>query len=36
VIGDAVLDSRSRAGCGHRTSGNPLPPQAFGAIMNIT
>jgi hypothetical protein len=36
VIGDAVLDSRSRAGCGHGTSGNPLPPQAFGAIMNIT
>jgi hypothetical protein len=36
VIADAVADERTRAACGHSVARNPLPPQAFGAIMNIT
>ena len=36
VIADAVPDWRNRPACGHGTSGKPLPPQAFGAIMNMT
>lgn len=36
VIADAIFNSRSRTGCGHGAGQKPLPPQAFGAIMNIT
>ena len=36
VIADAVADARARPACGHSIAGKPLPPQAFGAIMNMT
>jgi hypothetical protein len=35
VIAVAVPDRYPRAACGHGDAAKPLPPQAFGAIMNI-
>jgi hypothetical protein len=36
VIVDTMPDGRSRTACGHGVAAKPLPPQAFGAIMNMT
>jgi hypothetical protein len=36
VIGDSVPDWHGGTSCGHGVAAKPLPPQAFGAIMNET